>query len=457
MDASMLNSGDNQSNLKVSISTRLVAALSYTIPAIGGALSSLLLMRVMQQMAMAETAGVGAVMAGIKEASLPSTISLYLAAVCGIVLIIVLIVRMTIQTKTATPPIWFFFLGGIIGLLPAALFWIAKWLIIEALSPGSSIGTNGVSGVGARIAQLLTGSVIAAPIVILFLLAASVLPLRSRSKTKWLSLAGAALIEISLIAVAVVTPFLINEPKRKNELVNLPKDIKFAESDYNIERETSTVLILTADNKLYERQAVDSADSAEIKENIITREELPERLKRQMELKTPDRRVVYFKCDVNASFENVLQIFDIIRKADVDKIGLVVVGKKDEIDDPYQISPLRFEVNLPVPIEETDAPAKLRPNPLTLMARLESNGKLSLNMEDMGLISDTKKLENLLVRVFKEREDNGVFREGTNEVEKKVFVRVSKSCKYGDFIRLVEAVKGAGANPIVIHFDDTSF
>jgi biopolymer transport protein ExbD len=456
MNVSMLNTEDNQPKLKVSISTRLIAALTYIIPAIGGALSSFLLIRVMQAAAAAETAGIMALMAGVNEASLAVTISLYLAAVFGIALIIVLIVRMTIQTKTASPPIWFFLLGGILCLLPAALFWIAKWLIIEALSPGSSVGANGLAEVGARVAQLVMGSIIAAPIVILFLLAASVLPLRSRSKTKWLSLAGAGLIQILLIAVAVVIPFLINEPKRKNELVNLPTDIKFAESDYGINKETSTVLILTADNKLYEGRVGDSADRAAIKENIITKEELPEKLKRNMEFQTFDRRIVYLKGDVNASFENVLQIFEIIRKADLDKVGLVVVGSKDDLDDPYQVTPLKFEVKLPAPIDESDALPEVRPNPLTLVAMLESNGKLMLNRENLGLISDTKKLENMLVEIFKDREAIGVFREGTNEVEKTVFLKVSKSSKYGDFIRLVEAVKGSGANPIEIQIDDLS-
>lgn len=456
MDASMLNSTDNQSGLKISVSARLISALTYIIPPIGGALSSLLLTRVMQQMRTAETAGIAVVMAGIKEASLPATISLYLAAVCGIALIIFLIVRMFIQTKTASPPIWFFFLGGLLCLLPVALFWFAKGLIIEVLSPGSSIAatTGGIAGIAGRISKLLTGSMIAAPIVIVFLLAASVVPLRSRSKMKWLSLVGAALIEILLIATAVVFPLLNSEPKRKNEMVNLPTNIKFAESDYNIEKESSTVLTLTADNKLYIRQVSDSADKAETKENIITKEELPRELKRQMEVKTPDRRIVYFKCDANASVENVLQIFDIIRKADVDKIGLVVIGKKDAIDDPYQTSPLRFEVKLPEPPDKSDALVNVRPNPLTLVVKLESNGKLSLNNEDMGMISDTKNLEDKLVEIFKDRENNGVFREGTNEIEKTVFLNADKSSKYGDFIKLVEAVKGGGAEPIEIQMDD---
>jgi len=62
-----------------------------------------------------------------------------------------------------------------------------------------------------------------------------------------------------------------------------------------------------------------------------------------------------------------------------------------------------------------------------------------------------------LTEVFKDREVRGVLREGTNEVEKTVFLKVSKSSKYGDFIKLVEAVRGAGAEPVGIQIDDLNF
>ena len=166
--------------------------------------------------------------------------------------------------------------------------------------------------------------------------------------------------------------------------------------------------------------------------------------------KTPDRRIVYFKGDINASFENILQIFEIVRKADIDKIGLVVIGKKNE-DDPYQTTSRRFEVKLPEPKNTNET---VRLNPLILIPRLDKDGKVMLNGEDMEMISDTKKLVDTLVKIFKERESNGVFREGTNEIEKAVFLKVSKSVKYGDFIKLVEAVTLAGAQPIGIQFDD---
>jgi biopolymer transport protein ExbD len=283
-------------------------------------------------------------------------------------------------------------------------------------------------------------SVIAAPIVIIIMIVLSVLPLSSRSKPKWFPLMAAIVIEILLVAAAVAIPFLINEPKRKNELVNLPTDF-FAEVDYDIAKETSVILTLTSDNKLSERQNRD-----------ISREELPAKLKSLMEGKTPDKRIVYLKCDVNATYENVLQIFDIIRNADIDKVGLVVIGEKNE-NDPYQIKPKKFEVKLPEP--PTDKiNVMVKPNPLTLVATLDKDGKLKLNNEGMGIISDSEKFVNRLKQVFKDREYAGVFREGTNEVEKTIFLKVSESSKYGDFIKLVDAVKIAGAQPIGIQIDD---
>ena len=162
-----------------------------------------------------------------------------------------------------------------------------------------------------------------------------------------------------------------------------------------------------------------------------------------MEGKTPYKRVVYFKCDINAAYENVLQIFDIIRKADVDRVRLVVIGEKTA-DDPYQIASLSFDVRLP---ELEDKTRLVKPNPLTLVAGLDKDGKLKLNNDDMGTVSDPKRLQDKLREIFKDRENNGVFRDGTNETEKTVFLKASGSSKYGDFIKLVESVKGGGAEP----------
>jgi len=451
MDASESTAQNGQIRLKVSFITRLIAVFAYAIPAIGGAVGSFLLMKVFQGLRTAETAGVVAVMNGMKQAALPVTISLYLAAFFGIAVIIVLVVRMFVQTKTTSPPLWFFAVGGILCLVPAVLFWKTELLVIEVLSPGSSIGGAGISGVASNISWMLLASMAAAPVAVVIIFVLSVLPFSSRSGPKWGSLLMTIVVEITLVATAIAVPFLIDGPKRKNEIVQLP-NVKFADRDYNLEKDTSVVITLTADNKLYQRQSRDLPDRLERNETIITTAELSQAIKRDLEGKTPDKRVVYFKCDAGTSEDKVLEVLDAVRKADVDKVALVVVGDKSA-DDPYQIAPLSFLVDLPAPMNKA---IMLKPNPLTLVASLSKNERILLNNEDVGTLSDTSKLNDRLRDIFKDRENNGVFREDTNEVEKTVYVKTPRASKYGDLIKLVEAVKGAGAEPIAIHIDDVN-
>jgi biopolymer transport protein ExbD len=63
-------------------------------------------------------------------------------------------------------------------------------------------------------------------------------------------------------------------------------------------------------------------------------------------------------------------------------------------------------------------------------------------------------LTNKLTEVFKIREQTPIFREGTNEVEKTVFIKSPRSVKYGEVAKVVDAVKFAGAQPVGLQVDD---
>ena len=452
MEAAMMDPQEVETRSRASVTTRLIAAAAFTIPLVGGALSSILMMNMFSALRANENAGLAAVMAGMKEASVPTLVSLYIAAFVGFVVVVVLVVRMIVQTKKASPPFWFFIVGGILSFLPAALFWKCQMLVLEVLSPGSTIGSAGIGGVGAEIAQWLLISLIAAPVIFVILLVLSVVPLPSRPGPKVLSLIAASVVTLSFVAAAVGIPFLIDGPKRKNEIVSLPANVKNAVQDSDIEKESSLVLTLAADGKLHKRQTRDVNGRVERTEAAVTDQELPGTIERSMEDKTPDRRIVYFKCDINASYESVLKVFEAIRKADVDKVGLVVIGQKDP-DDPYQTAPMRFEVRLQ---ERIDTSVVRKPNPLTLVTAVDKDGKLLLNNEPKGTMPDASRIETTLKNIFLDREGNGVLREGTNEVEKKTYIKASKSTKYGDFIKLVEAVKASGADPIGIQIDEVN-
>ena len=63
-------------------------------------------------------------------------------------------------------------------------------------------------------------------------------------------------------------------------------------------------------------------------------------------------------------------------------------------------------------------------------------------------------MTNRLSEIFKQRESEGAFREGTNEIEKTVFIKSPRSMKYGEVVRVIDAVKQAGAQPIGLQIDD---
>ena len=119
------------------------------------------------------------------------------------------------------------------------------------------------------------------------------------------------------------------------------------------------------------------------------------------------------------------------------------------------LKPSRFEAKVPAEPKPEQQQVIPKPNPLTLVVAVnKSDMKITLNNEPAGDVSDASALTNQLSQIFKDRENNGVFREGTNEVEKTVFLKSPRSVKYGDVVRVIDAVKLAGAQPIGLQIDD---
>lgn len=120
--------------------------------------------------------------------------------------------------------------------------------------------------------------------------------------------------------------------------------------------------------------------------------------------------------------------------------------------------PSRFEAKVPAepkPEDKQDA----TPNELTLVVTINKgetpeNMTVLLNKDAAGDVSDTSNLESQLSGIFKTRENNGVFREGTNEVEKTVFVKSPKAVKYGNVVKVIDAIKAAGSDRIGLQVDD---
>ena len=119
------------------------------------------------------------------------------------------------------------------------------------------------------------------------------------------------------------------------------------------------------------------------------------------------------------------------------------------------LKPSRFEAKVPAEPKEELNQANIKPNPLTLVLGInrETRG-ITLNNEPYGDVSDPEKLTSRLREIFRDRDANGVFREGTNEVEKTVFIKSPRSVRYGDVVKVIDAAKTAGASPVGLQIDD---
>lgn len=104
--------------------------------------------------------------------------------------------------------------------------------------------------------------------------------------------------------------------------------------------------------------------------------------------------------------------------------------------------------------KKVSALRSVKPNPLFLMIDVSADNSIMLNGEDQGKLSDLRKLESFLSKIFSARSENGVFRGSTNTVDTTVNIRVPRPTKFEDIKRLFSAVNSAGSDRIFLYVDD---
>ncbi len=156
-----------------------------------------------------------------------------------------------------------------------------------------------------------------------------------------------------------------------------------------------------------------------------------------------NKPIVTVRADPSLKFEVVVNILRGARQA-VDRCFNVEASTRP--DDPYVYI-------YPEPKEKSNLP--VYPNPLLLIVHLDKNSDITLNNEKKGSLSDTSVIRNFLRQLFIEREKNGVLRAYSNDVEKTVRVKAERSATFGDVIKIVDALKEAGASPVGLQIDDT--
>jgi biopolymer transport protein ExbD/biopolymer transport protein TolR len=116
---------------------------------------------------------------------------------------------------------------------------------------------------------------------------------------------------VLLIIFMIVTPLL-----QQGVSVNLPRDMISPDEDADIAKDTSVVIAIPDNNNFY------------IGKEQYPLDALGDKIKKMMENKTPDKRIVYIKSGIDVDYGRVVDAIKTIRKQDIDKIGLVADQKK---------------------------------------------------------------------------------------------------------------------------------
>lgn len=126
------------------------------------------------------------------------------------------------------------------------------------------------------------------------------------------------------------------------------------------------------------------------------------------------------------------------------------------------LKPTRFKALVPQE-PEPDPNRVVKPNPLTLVVSIDGDLKTKLNLDEFGSVNDTGRLSARLAQIFEDRKQNHAYATGMENrtdlpederIQKTVFVKAPRSLKYGDVVKVIDALKGAGAKPVGLQIDD---
>jgi biopolymer transport protein ExbD len=230
--------------------------------------------------------------------------------------------------------------------------------------------------------------------------------------------------------------------------VDLPRDTKYSDRDPIVDKDSSVVISLPGDGRIYLGKD----------RNVIPKEDLGGKLKQLLQNKAESEKMVYLAAGANNDYGAVVEICNEIRKQNVSHVGLLANRIRSD-------GPSRFAVEVPAEPDPNQDLSLVKPNPLMLIVTVSPDLKIRLNAQDFGSVNDLEPLSAMLNRVFRQRMEMRAYRQGVetrtdlpeaDRIEKTIIIKANRSMRYGDVIKVIDAVKGAGAAPIVLQIDDLS-
>jgi biopolymer transport protein ExbD len=143
------------------------------------------------------------------------------------------------------------------------------------------------------------------------------------------------------------------------------------------------------------------------------------------------------------------------------------------------LKPSRFQADIPTQRDPNEDLSKLKPNPLTLVVSITSPPELKLKVNNndsplqgepcygrvpnYGSVNDPGNLSACLTYTFAKRTAEHAYKPGMENrtdlkdeerIEKTVFIKAPRMLQYGEVVKVIDAIKGAGANPVGLQVDD---
>jgi biopolymer transport protein ExbD len=126
------------------------------------------------------------------------------------------------------------------------------------------------------------------------------------------------------------------------------------------------------------------------------------------------------------------------------------------------LKPSRFKALIPEPPKPLPGPPPVASID-NLVVTIERDGALELNqIGDLGTVNDTGKLSAKLAELFRQRLENHFYHPQMvnridlpeeKRIQRTVFLKAPREIAFGEVAKVIDAIKGAGAEPIGLQID----
>jgi biopolymer transport protein ExbD len=228
----------------------------------------------------------------------------------------------------------------------------------------------------------------------------------------------------------------------------LPRNLSNGDREPAVLKESAVTVSVPAEDQFY------------VGREPVPKDAVGDMVSRRLKGQAEADRIVYVAGGAFIDYRNIVGVIDKIRKEGVTRIGLLVDQQSRSGEAPSLL-----RVQIPAEPDPNEDLSKSKPNALILVVSISRDLKLELNGEPMGTAADTIRLTQTLTRIFQECKKRHAYKPGMEtrtdvpedeRIEKTIIVKAYRSNKYGDVAQLIDAIKGAGANVIVLQIDDLS-